>query len=63
MKIEVNWDLCESNGVCVDIVPSVFDINDDDELEVTKDAITADLRADLEEAVRLCPRQALTLVD
>ncbi len=63
MKIEVNWDLCESNGVCVDIVPSVFDINDDDELEVTQDAITADLRADLEEAVRLCPRQALTLVD
>lgn len=62
MKIEVNWDLCESNGVCVDIVPSVFDINDDDELVVTQDAITPDLRGDLEEAVRLCPRQALTLV-
>ena len=24
MKIEVDWDLCESNGVCMGIIPEVF---------------------------------------
>ena len=32
MKIVVNRDLCESNAVCMDVEPSVFEVDDDDEL-------------------------------
>ncbi len=30
MKIVVNRDLCESNAVCMDVEPSVFEVDDDD---------------------------------
>ena len=26
MRIEVDWDLCESNGVCMGIIPEVFQL-------------------------------------
>lgn len=34
MDVEVDFDRCEANGVCVGIAPEVFDLNDDDELIV-----------------------------
>ena len=34
MRIEVDWDLCESNGVCMGIIPEVFQLGDDDMLTV-----------------------------
>ena len=34
MRIEVDWDLCESNGVCMGIIPEVFHLGDDDMLTV-----------------------------
>ena len=30
MKVDVDWGLCESNGVCMGIIPEVFDLDDDD---------------------------------
>jgi ferredoxin len=62
MHITVDYDLCESNGVCVGLVPSVFELRDDDNLYLLDDAPAEALREDLELAVRRCPRQALTLV-
>ena len=62
MHITVDYDLCESNGVCVGLVPSVFELRDDDNLYLLDDAPDASLRPDLELAVKRCPRQALTLV-
>ncbi len=61
MKLSVDFDLCEVNGVCVDICPSVFDINDDNELIVTESAVTEANRGGIEEAVSKCPRSAITL--
>jgi ferredoxin len=61
MKIVVNYDLCEANAVCMRICPEVFRVDEDDQLEV-KDPCPADeLRGKVEEAVRLCPRQAISL--
>ena len=62
MHITVDYDLCESNGVCVGLVPSVFELRDDDNLYLLDDAPAEALREDLALAVRRCPRQALTLV-
>ncbi|MBV8236128.1 MAG: ferredoxin, partial [Acidimicrobiia bacterium] len=37
MRVVVDRDLCESNGVCEGLVPSVFRINDDDELDILEE--------------------------
>ena len=61
MKVVVDYDLCEANAVCMDCCPEVFRVEEDDTLTVLMDNPPADLRSKVEEAVRLCPRQALSL--
>ena len=57
----VDFDLCESNAVCMDVCPEVFKVDDDDMLHILIEEPGQDLRGKVEEAVRLCPRQAITL--
>jgi ferredoxin len=52
MKIVVDRDLCESNGLCVEVCPEVFRIDAQDRL-----------LARVERAVQVCPRQALRVDD
>lgn len=61
MKINVNYDLCEANGVCVKILPEVFSLDDDDNLHLATDTPDEALRAKVEKAVVRCPKQALSL--
>ncbi len=63
MRIEVDWDLCESNAVCMGILPDVFQVGDDDMLTVLKPEVTPENEAKVREAVRQCPRQAISIVD
>jgi ferredoxin len=60
MKIDVDWGLCESNGVCMGIIPEVFQLGDDDMLSVLQTDVTPENEAALQEAVRQCPRQAIS---
>jgi ferredoxin len=62
-KIEVDFGLCESNGICMGVIPEVFDLDDDDDLHVLQDEVTADNEQQIREAVRQCPRQAISIVD
>lgn len=63
MRIEVDRLLCEANGICETLAPRVFHVNDEDLLDIMVDRVDpADLDA-VEEAVRRCPKQALSLVD
>lgn len=60
MRISVDYDACEANGVCQGVAPDVFLLDDDDDLHLLgqPDERTADqVRA----AVRGCPKAALTL--
>jgi|TARA_B100001123_G_scaffold143832_1_gene167199 ferredoxin len=61
MKIIVDFELCESNAICVDVAPEIFHINDEDELEILLEAPGERLRSRVEESVRLCPRQAISV--
>lgn len=54
-KIEVDWGLCESNGVCMGINPDIFELGDDDMLTVHQEEVTPENEADVREAVRQCP--------
>ncbi|GJF08597.1 ferredoxin [Mycolicibacterium cyprinidarum] len=62
-KVEVDFGLCESNGVCVGIIPEVFDLDDDDYLHVLSDEVTSQNEQQIDDAVRQCPRQAISIVD
>jgi ferredoxin len=62
-KIEVDWELCESNGVCMGIIPEVFRLEDDDTLTVLQEDVTAENEEQVRDAVRQCPRQAISIVE
>jgi ferredoxin len=62
-KIEVDWGLCESNGVCMGIIPEVFHLGDDDMLTVLQEDVTPENEARVRDAVRQCPRQAISIVE
>ena len=62
-KVVVDFDLCESNAICMGIVPEVFEVRDDNFLYVLQDEPDETLRDKVEEAVRVCPTQAISLAD
>ncbi len=63
MRITVDYDLCESNAICMAILPEVFEVREDDLLYILDEFPPEEYRSKLEEAVRRCPKQALTLED
>ena len=61
MRVVVDFDLCESNALCMQAAPEVFEVRDDDFLYVLQENPPEELRSKVEEAVRRCPRvQAVT---
>ena len=62
-KVVVDYDLCESNAICMQIAPEVFEVRDDDFLYLLTDTPGADQRAKVEESVVRCPKQAISMVD
>jgi ferredoxin len=63
MRVVVDYDLCESNAICMEVAPEVFEVRDDDFLYVLQENPAEDLRAKVEEAVQRCPKQAISLAD
>jgi len=61
MKVVVDYDACQSNAVCMGLMPDVFEVRDDGFMYVLKETLPEDQRARLEEAVRSCPTQALSI--
>jgi ferredoxin len=61
VKVVVDFDLCESNAVCMGIAPEVFEVRDDDFLYVLQENPPEELRPKIEEAVRMCPKQAISI--
>jgi ferredoxin len=63
MRVVVDFDLCESNALCMAAAPEVFDLRDDDVLYVLQDEPPEELRPHVESAVRTCPKTAITILD
>jgi ferredoxin len=61
MRVIVDYDRCESNALCMSAAPEVFEVRDDGFLYVLNEAPDESLRAKVQEAVRICPTQAITL--
>ena len=61
MRVLVDRDLCEANGVCAGLAPGVFDL-DDDGIAIVLDATAApDDKIVL--AAQGCPTQAIAVFD
>ena len=63
MRVVVNFELCESNALCMSAAPAVFEVRDDDLLYVLNEHPSEDQRAAVEAAIRACPKQAISLED
>jgi ferredoxin len=63
MRIVVDFDLCESNAVCMSIAPELFEVRDDDFLYVLNENPPEELRDKVNQAVMACPKQAISVVD
>lgn len=61
LHVAIDYELCESNGLCVDSAPDVFDLREDDNLYLLVEVVPADREAAVREAARRCPRQAIRL--
>jgi len=61
VRVVVDYDVCESNAVCMGLVPEVFEVRDDDFLYVLDEHPPEAMRARLEEAVRSCPKAAISI--
>ena len=63
MKVTIDHTLCEGHARCMETVPEVFEVRDDDRSYVIVDTIPEELRAKVERAVQACPRAAIRLDD
>jgi ferredoxin len=63
MKVEADWDACEANAVCAGLVPAVFEVDDNDNLNILVDEIPASLVDGVRHAVRSCPKAALRITE
>lgn len=61
MRIVVDRNQCESNALCVGILPEVFYLDDDDVLHVLDEHPAGEFRERVTEAARACPKQAITI--
>lgn len=63
MRVVVDFDLCESNALCVGAAPEVFEVREDDVLYVLDENPAEDLREKVEAAARACPKAAISILD
>jgi ferredoxin len=63
MRVAVDRDLCEANGVCAGLAPEVFDLDDEDYLHILQPEVPARQADAVRRAVSSCPKIALRLED
>ena len=63
VKVTVDFELCQSHGLCTQNVPEVFEIRDDGFLYILDENPPESLRTRLQSAVRECPTGAISVTD
>ena len=61
MRVQVDRDACEANAVCQGLVPEVFEVDEEDLLDIKVDDVPPALADAVRHAVRSCPKAALSL--
>jgi ferredoxin len=63
MRVVIDELLCEGHALCQGIAPDIFDVGDDDMARVLMDDIPESRRDDVANAVRSCPKQAISIAE
>ena len=61
MRATVDADACTGCGLCPDICPEVFELNDDGIAEVKVDSVPSEAADSAREAAESCPVEAISL--
>jgi ferredoxin len=61
VRVVVDFDLCESNALCMKEAPEVFEVREDDFLYVLDEEPPESLRTKVQAAVQACPKQAIRI--
>ncbi|GAA1460388.1 MULTISPECIES: ferredoxin [Williamsia] len=61
MRIKADFDLCESNAICVGMAPDVFDLDDNDYLVILQEEVPEDRLEEMRQVVANCPKAALSI--
>ncbi len=61
MRIKADFDLCESNAICVGMAPDVFDLDDNDYLVILQGEVPEDRLEEMRQVVANCPKAALSI--
>jgi ferredoxin len=62
MKGTVDPDLCEANASCVAEAPEVFDLSDDEVVDILLPEPPTEMESTVVDAVAACPKQALRII-
>jgi ferredoxin len=63
MRVVVDPSRCETNSICMGIAPEVFEVGDDDTVTVLLVNPPELMRKDVLSAVKLCPMQAISVLE
>lgn len=63
MKVIIDHSLCEGHSRCMDDVPEVFEVRDDDRSYMLVETVPAELEEKVRHAASVCPRAAISIAD
>lgn len=61
MDVDVDLDVCQGYGVCAQVAPTVFDLDDDGQALVIRSQVDVEDIAAAREAETSCPVRAIKL--
>ncbi|MGW0182284.1 ferredoxin [Nocardia sp. NPDC003345] len=62
MRIQADMDLCQGHAVCAGEAPDIFSVPKRGQVEILDPEPGPEHKADVDNAIRYCPTQALMLV-
>jgi ferredoxin len=63
MRVTVDETMCEASGFCESLAPDVFELGDEDVVQIADGDVPPRLEIDVRAAVDQCPKAALRLHD
>jgi len=62
MQVDVNLAACEGHGLCAQVSPGIYEVDDEGYVRMRVYEITPDLEPAAAAGARVCPVAALTVV-
>jgi ferredoxin len=63
MRVTVDGSQCEANGFCESLAPEIFELGDEDVVQIADGPVPPEHEINVRAAVEQCPKAALRLLD